>query len=79
MQTRTEHVAWVKQRAKQEYEYYVEKESHGVAVRNATASVLSDLGKHPETANNVLVIGSLMIMTQFPTKDALYKFIDGIN
>ena len=46
--TRAEHMAWCKQRAHQEYNFYkVEKPDE--AIRNAVASMCSDLSKHPET------------------------------
>lgn len=79
--TREEHVQWVKDRAKQEYDYYVGREGHDVAVGNATASVLSDMRKHEGTQDGVLAIGALMLglKATFRTKADVYRFIDGIN
>jgi hypothetical protein len=45
--TRNEHLAWAKQRALE----YVDRRE----LANAIASMISDLGKHPETANSVTI------------------------
>jgi hypothetical protein len=54
--TREEHLAWCKQRALE----YLNKGD----VKNAIASMGSDLGKHPETAANVhlMSLGMLYVM-----------------
>lgn len=74
--TRAEHIAWCKERAHQEYDYYKGKEQ-GTAIRNATASMLSDLGKHPDTAPMLEVAGAMA----FTVRDerSLFSFIDGFN
>jgi len=75
--TRDEHIAWVKERAKQEYEYYSKKVSHADGVRNARASILSDMGKHPETVGHK--DATLILMLPFGSKQELYTFIDSIR
>lgn len=53
--TRSEHLAWCKTRAMQEFDYYLKAEGMEAAVRNAKASILSDLGKHPDTSESELL------------------------
>jgi hypothetical protein len=74
--TRNEHLAWCKERAHKEYDYYKEHEPES-ALRNAAASMLSDLGKHPETEK----LGQSCAMLIFTVRDerSLFKFIDGFN
>lgn len=74
--TRAEHLQWCKQRAHQEYDYYKDREPAS-ALRNATASMLSDLGKHPETEK----LGESCAFLMFTVRDehSLFKFIDGFN
>jgi hypothetical protein len=74
--TRAEHLAWCKQRAHQEYEFYKIRNPEG-ALHNAAVSMLSDLGKHPETQK----LGESCAMLIFTVRDetSLFKFIDGFN
>lgn len=74
--TRGEHIAWCKQRAHQEYNYYKTKEP-GAAIRNAVVSMLSDLGKHPETEGSLSWASMLGLSVR--DEGALLKFIDGFN
>jgi len=76
MTTRAEHLAWCKQRAHQEYDFYKIKDPPS-ALRNAAVSMLSDLGKHPETEK----LGETCAMLIFTVRDerSLFKFIDGFN
>jgi len=69
-------MAWCKERAHREYEYYREHEP-SAAIRNAVASMASDLGKHPETEKLV----SLAVMLGMAIRDeqSLGRFIDGFN
>jgi hypothetical protein len=71
--TRAEHLAWAKQRALE----YVDK---GEA-SNAIASMLSDLGKHPETERSVMMGTMLAITLERPNNhpDAVRRWIDGFN
>jgi len=74
--TRAEHLTWCKERAHHEYDYYKVKEP-GSALRNAAVSMLSDLGKHPETEK----LGESCAMLIFTVRDerSLFQFIDGFN
>jgi hypothetical protein len=71
--TRAEHMAWAKQRA---LEYLDRKE-----LVSAIASMLSDLGKHPETERSVPMGVMLAIMIMVNTRDpaAVRRFIEGFN
>jgi hypothetical protein len=72
--TRAEHIKWCKERAHREYDYYKVNEPQN-AIRNATASMLSDLGKHPETANMQEM--AFLLSTMAGDEASLFKFIDG--
>lgn len=71
--TRTEHVAWAKQRALT----YVDSGKFA----DAFSSLSSDLGKHPETANHPGIgLGYMMLMSgQFKTADRVRDFINGLR
>lgn len=73
MQTRSEHLEWCKQRARE----YCDR---GDAM-NALTSMLSDLEKHPETAGHKgSEIGVMMILSgMLNTPHEARKFIDGFN
>jgi hypothetical protein len=72
--TRSEHMKWCKQRAHAEYNYYKAKDPDA-AIRSAVASMLSDLGKHPETAGLQQMAAVLMLTVR--TEADLDRFIDG--
>lgn len=76
--TRAEHLAWCKQRAMAEFDYYVKTEGFEVAARNARASMLSDLGKHPETRGSQPTAGFLLLVPVHSRED-VQKIIDGFN
>lgn len=76
--TRAEHLAWCKERAMQEFDYYVQNDGMESAVRNAKASMMSDLGKHPETMDSVKTAGMLMMLPMHSRAD-IKAFIDGFN
>lgn len=71
--TRQQHLEWCKKRA---HEYL----AHG-DVQNAVTSMLSDLGKHPETESSshglLAQLGMLAIMSG--DKREAVRFIDGFN
>jgi hypothetical protein len=67
VQTRGEHLAWCKQRA---LEYLPEDPAQ------ALASMMSDLGKHPETQSSV-ELGMLGLMETDPVR--MRRFIEGFN
>lgn len=70
--TRAEHLAWCKQRATE----YVQAGD----LRNAVASMGSDMRKHPETntpALPTLVVIGMMDIERGP--EAVHRWIDGFN
>ncbi len=78
--TRDQHLAWCKERAHAEYAYYKVNEP-AAAVRHAVTSMLSDLGKHPETAkleHIALVLGFPLLIGGCDER-TLFQFIDGFN
>jgi len=72
-QTRAEHLAWCKQRA---LEYVKIGDAN-----QAYASMGSDLGKHPETANHAgIKLGMMMLMAgQFENMAEVRNWIEGFN
>jgi hypothetical protein len=69
--TREEHLAWAKQRA---LEYLERGEPN-----NAIASMLSDLGKHPEMERSV-PMGTLLVSTiDVRSAAAVRHWIEGFN
>ncbi len=73
--TRAEHMKWCKERAKREYQFYKEKGTEEEARRNAVASMLSDLGKHPETRDMQQM--AMMLALTIRDEPSLMRFIDG--
>lgn len=71
--TRSEHLEWCKQRAK---EYIGSGDVNG-----AYTSMVSDLGKHDETRGHAAIpIGMMLMMGGYlSSKDEMSKFIDGFN
>jgi hypothetical protein len=68
--TRSEHVAWAKQRALE----YVDRGE----LSNAIASIVSDLGKHPETEGHAGVM--VLFTLGLPLRaDAVSKCIEGFR
>lgn len=70
---REEHLKWCKERALR----YVDAGD----IPQAVASMTSDLGKHPETANHAgMMLGMMMLMSgQLNTQEQARKFIEGFN
>jgi hypothetical protein len=72
---RAEHLAWCKQRAIE----YVDQGD----LTNAFASMASDLGKHPDTADSVSVMTHLgmplMMSGHLSTAPEMRKFIEDFN
>ena len=71
--TRSEHLEWCKRRARE----YLDRRD----VKNAVASMLSDLSKHPETAlppGNVLTTLGMMTVMQNDL-DGARRFVEGFN
>jgi hypothetical protein len=64
---RAEHLAWAKQRALEELERS--------GSRDAVASMLSDLSKHPELEDHM---GRILFLTA-RTPDQVRKWIEGFN
>ena len=73
MTTRKEHLAWCKKRA-------IDELTRGT-VANAWASMMSDLGKHPETEGHAAIqLGSMMFFAgHLSTPTEMKKFIEGFN
>lgn len=71
--SRAEHLAWCKQRALE----YVDAGD----TANAFASMGSDLGRHPETADHLgIQLGmSLLVSGHLNRPDQMRKFIEGFN
>lgn len=74
--TRSEHLRWCKTRAHQEYKFNLATTPSN-AVANAIASMIADLGKHPETSNMQQM--ALMMALTVHDERSLYKFIDGFT
>ncbi len=72
-QTRAEHLQWAKDRA---LEY-----ANAGDLNNAYASIVSDLRKHPETANHMgIELGIRLIMIgDLNTPQKMRDFIKGFN
>lgn len=70
---RTEHMAWCKERALE----YVDQNDN----QQAFASMISDLGKHPETQGHAAIqLGMMLNMTgKLNTAHEMRKFIEGFN
>lgn len=73
MTTRAEHLAWCKQRA---LEYVDEGDNN-----EALASMMSDLGKHPDTqGHGAIGLGVAMAAAgALNSADEMRKFIEGFN
>ena len=73
MKTRAEHLAWCKQRANE----YVDRGE----LQNAYASMASDMGKHPETAEHSAINLGMQLMRSglLGTSEKMRNFIDGFN
>lgn len=73
MKTRAEHVAWCKERALK----YIDQGQ----VNEGLISMLSDMGKHPETASPALdaLTLQLMMIGALSSPDQARKHIEGYN
>ena len=71
--TRAEHVAWCKRQALE----YVDQGDPA----NALMSMLSDLGKHPDTARHTGIALTMMLLRagSLTTVDDVRRHIDGFN
>lgn len=71
--SRSEHIAWCKKRAIE----YVDSGD----LQSAYASMVSDLRKHPETADHpAAALGlQLMMAGHLGTEEEMRKFIEGFN
>lgn len=70
--TRQEHLDWCKQRARE----YLDKGD----VANAVASMMSDLGKHPDTEVKNPILNMLGIQAAASGNiDEARRYIDGFN
>ncbi len=73
MMTRTEHMEWCKRRALE----YVDMGE----IPNAWSSMISDIGKHPETSNHrTIELGTMLMMAgHLSSAHEMRKFIVGFN
>lgn len=74
MSTRAEHLEWCKRRA-------LEYARHG-NYPEAVTSMLSDLGKHPETkasSDGILAQLGMMELMRGPTEQSITRYIEGFN
>jgi hypothetical protein len=71
--TRQEHIEWCKHRALE----YVDAGD----LTGGYASMVSDLGKHPETAGHAAIqLGMMLLMgSKLSTQSEMRKFIEGFN
>lgn len=76
-QTRQEHIKWCKERAIQEYDFYQKQDGSGQ--RNGLTSMMSDLGKHPETNSESLRALCMMKMMSPMSRQQFVEFINGFN
>lgn len=75
--TRDEHLQWCKQRALQEFDYY---QMPADKWRNGITSMMSDLGKHPDTGGPALQALCMMQLTKQPThRQEFVNFINGFR
>lgn len=70
--TREEHIKWCKERAIAAMDYYNDP-SQGVV------SIMSDLRKHPETNNDVLMSICGMMLMKKATRQEVINFLNGFN
>lgn len=74
--TRDEHMQWCKDRAIQEYDYY---KGGDEGQRNGLTSMMSDLGKHPETGGPTIQMLCMAQMMRPMSRQAFVTFINGFN
>lgn len=72
MRTREEHIKWCKERAIEEMDFYHDP-------LKGLISMMSDLRKHPETNNEVLIslCGGMIFILK--TRQEVINFINGFN
>ena len=71
METRDEHVAWCKQRARE----YLDRGD----IKNAITSMLSDMGKREDTkVNHMLALLGMKVIVDHDPAEAK-RFIEGFN
>jgi len=71
--TRAEHLKWCKERAIAEL--------NGGKIADAWASMVSDMGKHPETQGHMAIeLGHMLLMSgNWRTQAEVRKFIEDFN
>jgi len=70
--TRAEHIAWCKERAFKEMEFYKDP-------KQGIISMMSDLRKHDETNSPTLIMMCTMELMRSPTIRSATEFINGFN
>lgn len=70
--TRAEHIAWCKERAFKEMDYYKDP-------KQGIISMMSDLRKHPDTNSPTLQMMCTLELMKSPTISSAGEFINGFN
>ncbi len=68
---RKEHLEWCKIRARE----YIQNGDY----QNAVISMISDLGKHPETVKGQEIAGMLLLTINMNSQESVSRFIEGFN
>jgi len=78
--TREEHIKWCKERAIQEYDYYIKTEPHS-ALKNGITSMMSNINKHEETKSEALQSLCIFQLMTKPnmSRQEFVNFINGIQ
>jgi hypothetical protein len=74
--TREEHLRWCKERAISEYDFY---KTPSEKQRNGLTSMMSDMGKHPETRSEIVSTLCMLNMMKPMTRSEFVNFINGFN
>lgn len=78
--TRDEHMKWCKERAIQEFDFYLKPDGLKAAVRNGLTSMMSDMSKHPETNSSSMQSLCLhQMLIGMSSRQAFVNFINGFN
>lgn len=78
--TRLEHLKWCKERAIQEFDFYL-GEGLPSAIRNGITSIMSDINKHEETKSEALQQLCLfqLLGNMIHSRQEFVNFINGFN
>ena len=76
--TRAEHLQWCRERAMQEYNFYVEQDPKK-GLKEAASSMVSDIRKHPETQDTALMLLVFVESQKVTDKASLVKFLESVK